>query len=372
MLDSISGSSANSSDEDIKKAADKMMENLSEESFQENLTLAISSISNNSNYSRFLLELAKNLSTISNLPLQINCLKMINNEIESKKIESIQYNFFDIYAKSLIDNGFYNEAAKVYSSFPLPSDIDHEILEYYMKIGECYLNNNDYEKALNYLHKMSSHVFQISTPRLLLNKYDIYRGKVHIHRDAFREAANAFTRLWTMGETPEMRIIGLRNGIICAVLAPVSKNRSLLLHKFVEDENASKLDVFPILDVIVKGKFIDKATRDDFCNKIADVVGLKDHRTLESFSTQHNISVAMKIFSSIRIDRLAQLIGETPSSVEEQVRKMIEIKALNALIDQPTRTVEFVQENQHKIKDKLIGDFCQLTLGTATKLRQLI
>ncbi|OHT05639.1 hypothetical protein TRFO_26519 [Tritrichomonas foetus] len=376
-------SSPSASPEVISSVTEAAMTNLSEDSFAQFMSNALDAKINFDVFSKLLLSLAESLSKINDLTLQLSCLRKIVSTIESRKVSDRKYGILEIFAQSLIDNHFYFDAAKILEQFPAPEgESDADILEYYLKIGECYLNDGYTDKAFQYLQKMSSHVFQLSTPPPLLNRFDQLRGTLHISRGSFLDAAYAFTRLWNTAKTTDLKLTGLRNATVCAILAPASKNRSLLLHRFTEDENITSLAEYSILEYIVKGKFIDKMARDEFRSKIVDIVpdvaseadGASGSaiRALEAFSTQHNISVAQKMFKSIEIGRLARLVGDTPARVEEQLRRMIADGSMRAAIDQPTNTVEFEHEETRVVKDRNIGDFCQCTSETAAKLAALL
>ena len=319
-----------------------------------------------------LFTLAQRLSKLTDLTLQVQCLRKVVQFLESNKIEDKKFDIYEIYAKSLKENELYGDAARILEMFPLPPpDDDPARLKYYMDIAECYFNDSRIDKVMSLLVKMAQHVFILRTPIDLLNRYFEFRGLVNIHKKSFLDAARSYNELWTRGRTPELRQMGLRNATICAILAPTTKSniRSLYLHRYASDDNIKNIDVYPILDLIVKGKFIDKVARDIFKQQISDLVDISETKALESFSLQHNISVAQKMFSAIRIDRLAQIVGDTPSNVNNSLKEMISKGSLNALIDQPTNSVEFSSENKRTFKDKSIQQFCLSIAEVSTKIR---
>jgi hypothetical protein len=63
------------------------------------------------------------------------------------------------------------------------------------------------------------------------------------------------------------------------------------------------------------------------------------------------------MFMSVKIPRLAQLIGDTPENVEAQLGKMIDSGTINAEIDQPESVVVFTNGDP-VAKDQVISKFC--------------
>jgi hypothetical protein len=126
------------------------------------------------------------------------------------------------------------------------------------------------------------------------------------------------------------------------------------------DEEIKSVDVYPMLDRIHQGKFIDASARDEFLQKVADVVsdGHAIH-SLEESSTQHNLIVAQHIFRSVKLTRLAQLIGDTPENVGVQLGNMIDAGTIEAEIDHPENAVIFLLKDPGK-SDKRIEQFCEL------------
>ena len=55
---------------------------------------------------------------------------------------------YEIYAKSLKDNEFYGDAARILEKFPLPSTSDADQLVYYLDIAECYYKDSNYDKVI--------------------------------------------------------------------------------------------------------------------------------------------------------------------------------------------------------------------------------
>ena len=361
-------------DEQINEVVDKIISELNEDKFKEMINnLQENDEVNYSHYSKFILKLANSLSSVQNLPLQFACLHSIVNLIEIRKLDEKQkFEILRIYADSLKANDLYGDAARILEQFPEPTDSESSQLRYYLEIMECYYKDDNTDKASSFLTKTSSHVFVQTTPTDLLNRYDELRGYLSIAKKSFLEAAYSFDRLYKKGRTPELKSLGMRNAVICAILADSSERKIRLLYRYAADENVKSIDVYPILDYFVTDKFIDKSIRDDFREKSKNLVDVKDTRILETSSTQHNINVARKLFVAIKIDRLAQIVGDTQENVTNILEAMIKKNTLKAKIDQPTLSVEFQQSNQNEAKDLSIQQYCKSVNGIASKIAPLL
>lgn len=304
----------------------------------------------------FLTKLAKELSTIGNLTLRMTITQAILKLGEQREIGECIREIMDLYASALEANGMFCDAAKFIAEWPEPED-EFDILRWYLRIGNDYFEDGQYDTAFSYLNKSSHYIFRMRTPKDLLEDYDSLRGNLHIQRMNFQEASRAWATLWKCARDSKTQAESLRKASICAVLAPASNYRMVLLNQIMQDERTRSLDIYPMLDLISKRKFIDRAARDEFRAKASDVVSDETAmRAMEKSATQDNLSVAQTMFSTVGINRLAQLIGDTPDNVETQLGAMISAKRINALIDQPRNTVIFLPAADQRDRDILA--FC--------------
>ena len=301
----------------------------------------------------FLTKLAKEVATIENLSLRMTVTLSILKLAEAREIGGGILEIRDLYASSLEANEMFLDAAKFIAEWTEPED-EFDILRWYLRIGSDFFNGGNCDAAFSYLNKASQHIYRLRTPTELLEKYDTLRGNIHTERLHFQEASRAWASLWKCARDPDLQKDALRKAAICAVLAPASHYRMVLLHQIMEDERTHTLDVYPMLDLISKRKFINKAARDDFRAKASNLVPMDAAmRAMERSATQDNITVAQTMFTTVGINRLAQLIGDTQDNVEAQLSAMIDAKRLDAVIDQPEKMVVFLPDKEKRDRDIL-------------------
>jgi tetratricopeptide (TPR) repeat protein len=310
------------------------------------------------------------LSGLANHSLQIEFASLLLKFSESRGLfgEALAATQ-DLYARALESDGQFLEAARYLTGLDDPEE-DWEKLKRFLRIGEDLYHGKDYGNSFTYLSRAHAFVFRLSTPPPLLDRFDMLRGNLHIKRGSFLEAARAFVMAWQKGSAPDVRWAGLRRAAIAAVFAPPSANRTCFLRQFASDDQVRELDVFPMLDLITQNKFIDALARDEFLTAAADVVSDESaRRVLETSSTQHNLSVAQNIFVSVKINRLASLIGDTPANVHRELGTMIERDVIRAEIDQPENTVIFLGEKLGS-RDEAIAAFCMAVGQVKSRLKE--
>lgn len=351
------------SPEEIVHMVDNILANLSLDSFEQMLGAVTEARIAPQILGTFLRELATKILQTENKSLQIELLTNIL-VLSEKRIDFL--NFQDCqavrnaYTECLESNEYYSDAARYIESWDEP-DEEFDKLRFFLRIGENYLKGADIGKSFSYLNKANCCIWRLRTPKDLIERFDLLRGHIHIARGSYLEASRSFAMLWTGARTPELQMEGLRKACICALISPASTHRSGMLRTLMEDDRVSSLDIYPMLDLTIRQKFIDKSACDIFREKVADVVtDTLVMSALETSATQHNLSVAQNMYTSVGISRLAQLIGDPYDKVEAQLERMIQNGTLKAVIDQPTSMVVFLQEDEDrdKKKDKDIDQFC--------------
>jgi hypothetical protein len=306
-----------------------------------------------------LVQVLQRLPSLENHSLQIEYAALALKVADTREILDPAFSEIqDLYCTILESHGYYHEVAKYLIEFLIPLPESENRLPLLLRIGENCLKSQDINTAFSYLTKMSVFIFRKATPPPLVERFDILRGYLHLSEAKFFEAARAFQTVWQTGVSPESRLIGLRRTCISALLAPASTNQKSLLRVCYQDDNVQSLDVFEMVDRIVNGKFVDAIARDQFTETVSDLVAPEIVRqALTVSSTQHNLSVAQHMFMSVRIPRIAQLIGDTPENVEAQLGEMIDAGTIAAEIDQPDGVVVFTSGDPLQ-KDGVILRFC--------------
>jgi hypothetical protein len=321
---------------------------------------------------QILVQLIGRLPAIENHALQIEFATIILKLAESRDLSFEVFSTIqDLYLTILESHGQFTEASKHIIQFIESLPDDETRLPYWLRIGENYLKSGDISLSFSYLTKMNSFVFRRRTAPELVERFDTLRGYLQIRQDNFLEAARAFAVTWRTGRTSEIRTIALRRACIAAILTPPSPQQMRLLREFYDDDAIKGLDVYQMVDLIVRSKFMDAISRDNFAETASDLVS-EDivRRALGVSSTQHNLSVAHDMFVSVKIARLAQLIGDTPEHVEAQLGKMIDAGTIQAEIDQPERIVVFTSSAED-IGDKNIVTFCGAVSDLAATLKAI-
>jgi hypothetical protein len=355
---------------DISDLCSSVISSLSLSKFELSLQSLSDSPLSSSIISRVLLQFCHNLSIVSNHPLRVEfaylLLRFAQPRFRSDTLSQIQ----SFYARSLEVNGQYIEAARFLISLPTPED-DPPAVEHFLQIGEDFYLGHDYVTSFSYLSKTHTHFFRLATPKPLVDRYDTLRGKLHLRRASFLDAARAFSMLWRSGQTSEIRSFARRMIAITLVFAPQSPFRTGLFYELMTDEEVKTLDVYPMLDRIRGGRFVDAIARDVFLQTVADVVADEwAVRELEKSSTQHNLAMAQHMFISVKLIRLAQLIGDTPENISVQLGKMIDAGMIEAEIDQPEKLVMFLTKDSEK-QEKSIEEFCVAVSEIAARVKDL-
>jgi hypothetical protein len=307
--------------------------------------------------SNFLLALARKLEIVKNLPLRLELCTQILRIAETRFIGETYREIQYIYADALEENGCFIDAAKYLQSWTDPEG-EHDLVRHLLRIGEDFLAAEDCSSAFSYLNKMTGRIFTRSTPTDLLERFYIFKGDIQIHRLSFIEAAMSFISLWKIARDANRKLYAVRIACICLILAPISRRRTNFLQQILEDETTKSLDVYFMVDLIIRGKFIDRQARDEFAKRVGPkIANYSALNALDRSSTQHNVSVAQHMYASVKIQRLAQLIGDSADQVTRQLVDMIAAKVLRATIDQTEDVVIFSEERADR-KDQEILEFC--------------
>jgi hypothetical protein len=362
--------SAQCSAEDISRVAASILADLSLSSYEAALESLSDSRIPSITLAQLLLQLRRDLAPVENRALKVEFASLLckfsQMRVGGEAFAEIQ----DFYVESLELNGQHLEAARFLAALDAPAE-DAQALERLLRIAEAFYAAGDYGSSFSYFGKTHSHVFRLATPRPLLVRFDRLRGNLYLRKASFLEAARAFSMLWRGATDQELRGNARRLMSIALIFAPQSPNRTGLLAELMTDEFIKNVDVYPMLDRFVRGKFIDAVARDEFLQKVVDVVS-DDHaiEELEKSSTQHNLTIAQHMFVSVKLTRLAQLIGNTPENVAGQLGRMIDAGTIQAEIDQPDRSVLFLTDDPDR-HDKAIAAFCTAVSDVAADLKAL-
>ena len=284
---------------------------------------------------------------ITDPKIQLSCLESIQKLLETRNVKDIEDQLLEQVAKTYEALKMYADAAKILLQRQGPNkDLEeNEYLDYYEQVGELWLKAGNLERLQQSVTQLNNCIFRQRTPRQYQDRFDFLHGYSAAFLLNFQDAIRAFSMIVNNSKDKENVILALRLSSICACLNLSSKNNSLL-KLYADDETVQKFEFYNLIDLMAREQFIDQAARDDFIsNTKTYFVGMDMSEPLIKSSLQHNLKVAQKFFTCVKIERLAQLIGSTPVDVEKQMKSMINNDQIKALIDQDAKMVEFINES---------------------------
>ena len=282
---------------------------------------------------------------------KLDMMKILFDFLKEKRMLTKEVS--NIYIDIIDEYELYDEEIKLLLEEPtlkVKEDDDNEFLRYNLRIGELYMQIYDIQSAYEILTKLSSRIFRLRTPIALLNMYDDLRGKVQLERKNYADASRAYSTIYSKPENEKMKEYSLRKAVISTILSPISYFRTTMLTMFMQDELATKLDVYFFLKLLVGNRFIYFEDRKKFNEIIMKEINHPIQEAIDSVSIQHNIIIIS--------ERLSQIVGDSPINVESQLRKMIKNHTIEALIDQPKRVVTFDNDKENDSQDKNLLKFC--------------
>lgn len=283
--------------------------------------------------------------TIENPNVQLSCLTVIQKLLETRNVKDIEDQLLGQVAKTYEALGNYKEAAQVLMQKQGPNhEIDEEgHLDFYEHVGELWLKAGDRSQLEKNVKYLNDFIFRARTPRKYQDRYDILHGYSAVFSLNFQDAIRAFNTVVNNSDIKANRALAMRLASICVCLNTLAKNDNDL-KTYAQDEDVKEYDFYNLIDLMARKQFIDQAVRDDFISKTKKYFEVDLTDSLTKSALQHNLKVAEKFFSSVKIERLAQLIGSTPIDVENQMKSMIIKGQIKGSIDQPSRMVIFESE----------------------------
>ena len=297
---------------------------------------------------------------ISNPKVQLSCLESIQKLLETRNVKDIEDQLLEQVAKTYEALEMYADAAKILLQRQGPNrDLEeNQYLDYYEHVGELWLKAGNLERLQQSVTQLNSCIFRQRTPREFQDRFDFLHGYSAAFALNFQDAIRAFSMIVNNSKDKGNVILALCLSSICVCLNLSSKNNALL-KLYYEDENVKKFEFFNLIDLMAREQFIDQAARDDFlANTKTYFKGMDMSEPLIKSSLQHNLKVAQKFFTCVKIERLAQLIGSTPIDVEKQMKRMIVNDQIKALIDQDAKMVQFINE-PNQAEDESIEKYSQ-------------
>ncbi|KAI9746093.1 MAG: hypothetical protein M1818_000774 [Claussenomyces sp. TS43310] len=239
-------------------------------------------------------------------------------------------------------------AANTLAAIPIDSSqrkvSPEEKARIWIRITRNFLEVDDTTAAETYLNKFKNVVHQVNDPELKVH-FQLSQARIHDARRDFLAASKGYqdiSLLSTIAE--EERSLTLSMAIKCAVLAPAGPARSRALKRLYNDERASTLEEYGILEKM----FLDRLIAPEEVAKFAE--GLAPHQlaktgdgstVLVKAMGEHNLLGASRLYSNIGFYELGLLLGVDGDKAEETTARMIEQGRLTGRIDQIDEVIFF-------------------------------
>lgn len=249
----------------------------------------------------------------------------------------------------------WSEAANTLAKIDLESGmrvVDSEFkIDTYVKIAMLYLEDEDSVSAEMYIKKASSLLGACKSP-VLECQYNTCYARI---LDSKRRFAEASMRYYDISQlegqieglqvSEEDRRQALEAAVKCAILSAAGPQRSRLLATLYKDERTSTLPQFSILQKVYLERLLSQGEVSAFAETLAShqLALLPDGTTVLARSImEHNLEACSKLYSTIRIDSLADLLGVSVIRALDIVARMITEGRLPAEIDQVDGIVTFL------------------------------
>mmetsp|Transcript_2922 Transcript_2922/g.13712 ORF Transcript_2922/g.13712 Transcript_2922/m.13712 type:complete len:371 (-) Transcript_2922:1533-2645(-) len=215
-------------------------------------------------------------------------------------------------------------------------DPTEDDIERLLRIAFLYLNSDDVAAAEQFLMRAKSYV------KVEVNRdYRICQARVQEAKKGFSNAAQQFYSLTTglQGATKLYSadpLQWLARAVICAILAPAGEQRSKLLSRLYHDERCRDLEFFNVLERVHSQKLLKKEHIEVLSErvKLLDIKSEETQQVLDFATTEHNLLAVSVLYTSIKLESLADLLNISPQTAEAAVGDMICERRLSGKINQ--------------------------------------
>lgn len=251
-------------------------------------------------------------------------------------------------------------------------DIVHTV---YVKIAECFLEEDEIAESDAAVTKAGSVVESISNPEQSMALLLRYKSTYARVLDANRKFLQAASRYHDLSQSSEQLIRSedlltmLGRAATCAILAPNGPQKHRVLGHIYKDSRLVQLDTIPqfethrtILTKMFKNQILGKEELVRFESTLQPhqkaVMG--DGLTImERGVIEQNMLAVAGIYQSIYIGELALKLGVSNEKAEKIAAAMIMDGSLTGSIDEVAGLVEFqTEETPNTTWDKAISSFC--------------
>lgn len=327
-------------------------------------------------------------TTLGHLPPSVE--NAMDNELRQKMFDH------------LVEEEDYRGAAGILSTLRMESqDTDSpyyktpaERTDVYVKISECFLNEDDIVEAETFVTRAGTAVESIGNENAeqhlaLILRYKSTYARVLDANRKFQQAAGRYYDLSQLGNTTDIidtddLVEFLGRAATCAILAPSGSQRHRILGLVYKDDRLSQLDSIPHFST--HSSILSKMYKAQVIKRDNDLVqfeeSLAEHQKalmsdgltiMERALIEHNMVAIGQLYSTIYISALGQLLGVSSDRGEKIASKMILDGSLIGSIDQVDGILTFGELERSELVawDEAITSFCTQLNGVTDAVRQL-
>ncbi|GMT23545.1 hypothetical protein PFISCL1PPCAC_14842, partial [Pristionchus fissidentatus] len=241
---------------------------------------------------------------------------------------------------------------------------DAEKCDIYLRTAGLYLEAEEAEEAEKMINRVSL-LLQNKEKKddELTIKYKALFARILDSRRRFLEAASRF---YELANSPLLSVSdrkdALASAITAVLLAPPGATRTRLLIQLYKDERSSDIKAFRLLEKTYLCRIIKSQEIADFENSLLPHQKLNEsgENIVRNVLLEHNVIAASRIYGSISMKSLAELLGiATEEDAEMVAAQMIADKRLEAEMDQIESKIIFKRTNPIAQWDEHIGLMCE-------------
>jgi len=249
------------------------------------------------------------------------------------------------------------------SSHRRDPNLSHVLLPFsaYVKIAECYLENEEIAEADGAVQKagtVAEEISDLQENRPLVLRYKSTYARVLDANRKFLQAAARYhdLSLAHADVDHDELLVMLGRAVTCAILAKSGPQRRRILGLVYKDERLSQLDTVPQFQAhstILRKMYMNQVLRKTELTKFES--SLAEHQRaltsdgvtiVERAVMEHNMIAASKLYASIYFQELAKLLGIDRVKAEKLAAKMIVEGQLKGQIDQVDGILTFEGEDE--------------------------
>eukprot|EP00541_Cyclophora_tenuis_P000962 CAMPEP_0116547530 /NCGR_PEP_ID=MMETSP0397-20121206/3830_1 /TAXON_ID=216820 /ORGANISM="Cyclophora tenuis, Strain ECT3854" /LENGTH=301 /DNA_ID=CAMNT_0004072075 /DNA_START=203 /DNA_END=1108 /DNA_ORIENTATION=+ len=250
-----------------------------------------------------------------------------------------------------------------------------DMCDVYVKIAECFLEEDETVEADGAVTKAGTVVESISKPEEHMPLILRYKSTYARVLDANRKFLQAAARYHDLSQSATDIIDAddllnmLGRASTCAILAPSGNQRQRIMGAVTKDPRLPQLDSIPSFEThatIMRKMYTNQIIRKEEMVKFEQSLAphqkalMGDGLTImERAVIEHNMVGVSKLYMSIYMTDLGKILGVGAHKAEKVAANMIMDGSLNGSIDQVDGLLQFaVEDTPQAIWDKSITSFC--------------